>query len=103
MLVLTSFSVWLVRNQSLMEMWWLFTSLARYPREIYTGPWAAQLGRFFSFVVPILLVVNVPASSMVRLLDLPLVAYTVVSTTIMAWLSRRFFLRALRSYRSASS
>ncbi|MFM1801488.1 MAG: hypothetical protein RJA81_840, partial [Planctomycetota bacterium] len=31
MLVLTSFSVWLVRNQSLMEMWWLFSSLARYP------------------------------------------------------------------------
>ncbi len=35
MLVLTSFSVWLVRNQSLMEMWWLFSSLARYPKEIF--------------------------------------------------------------------
>src|SRR5262249_6753670 len=31
MLLLTSCSVWLVRNQSLMEMWWLFSSLARYP------------------------------------------------------------------------
>ncbi|MBV8556682.1 MAG: ABC-2 family transporter protein, partial [Planctomycetaceae bacterium] len=32
MLLLTSLSVWMVRNQSLMEMWWLFSSLARYPR-----------------------------------------------------------------------
>ncbi len=37
MLILTSMSVWLVRNQSLMEMWWLFSSLARYPKEIFLG------------------------------------------------------------------
>src|SRR5262249_30063149 len=43
MLLLTSLSVWLVRNQSLMEMWWLFSSLARYPKEIFAGPWAAPL------------------------------------------------------------
>ena len=34
MLLLTALSVWMVRNQSLMEMWWLFSSLARYPKEI---------------------------------------------------------------------
>ena len=60
--MLTSTSVWLVRNQSLMEMWWLFTSLMRYPREIFAGPWAAPLGWFFTFVLPVLLVVNVPAA-----------------------------------------
>ncbi len=38
MLMLTSLSVWMVRNQSLMEMWWLFSSLARYPKEIFAGP-----------------------------------------------------------------
>ena len=37
MLLLTSLSVWMVRNQSLMEMWWLFTSLMRYPKEIFQG------------------------------------------------------------------
>src|SRR5262249_3811000 len=37
MLALTSISVWMVRNQSLMEMWWLFSSLARYPRDIFTA------------------------------------------------------------------
>ncbi|MBV8130853.1 MAG: ABC-2 family transporter protein, partial [Planctomycetaceae bacterium] len=33
MLILTTFTVWMVRNQSLMEMWWMFSSLARYPKE----------------------------------------------------------------------
>src|SRR5262249_46700487 len=33
LLLLTSASVWFMRNQSLYEMWWLFTTLMRYPRE----------------------------------------------------------------------
>jgi ABC-2 type transport system permease protein len=103
MLLLTSLSVWMVRNQSLMEMWWLFTSLARYPKEIFNNTWAAPLGRFFTFILPILLVSNVPSSSMVRVLDPALVGYTVLATVVLFWASRRFFLRALRSYRSASS
>ncbi|QEH38268.1 hypothetical protein OJF2_68660 [Aquisphaera giovannonii] len=103
MLVLTSLSVWLVRNQSLMEMWWLFTSLARYPREIYKGPWAAALGDVFTFLIPILLVSNVPANVMVRVLDPAMVALTVVSSILLLWFSRAFFQHALRSYRSASS
>jgi len=40
LLLLTSTSVWFVRNQNLMELWWLFTTLMRYPREIYKGTWA---------------------------------------------------------------
>lgn len=103
MLLLTSLSVWMVRNQSLMEMWWLFTSLARYPKEIFTGTWAAPLGRFFTFVLPILLVVNVPASAMVRVFEPRMIAFTLFATVALLWASRRFFLFALRSYRSASS
>jgi ABC-2 type transport system permease protein len=103
MLLLTSLSVWMVRNQSLMEMWWLFTSLARYPKEIFTGTWAAPMGRFFTYVLPILLVSNVPSAAMVRALDPGLVAFTLLATVVLAWASRRFFLHALRSYRSASS
>jgi len=103
MLLLTSLSVWMVRNQSLMEMWWLFSSLARYPREIFAGPWAEPMGLFFTFFVPILVVVNVPANAMVRVLDPAMVAFTVATTVLLLWLSRRFFQYALRSYRSASS
>jgi ABC-2 type transport system permease protein len=103
MLVLTSLSVWMVRNQSLMEMWWLFSSVARYPKEIFAGRWAEPLGAFFTYFMPILIVVNVPSNAMVRVLDPPMIAFIVVATAVLMWLSRRFFHRALRSYRSASS
>jgi ABC-2 type transport system permease protein len=103
MLALTALSVWMVRNQSLMEMWWLFTSLARYPKEIFVGTWAAPMGVFFTFIMPILLVVNVPAAAMVRVLDPKMVGFTLVATVALLWVSRRFFKYALKSYRSASS
>lgn len=102
MMILTSVSVWMVRNQSLMEMWWLFSSLARYPREIFGGG-AEPLGRFFTYVIPILLVSNVPANVMVRFLDRGMVAWTLAVTIASLWVSRWFFQYALRSYRSASS
>jgi ABC-2 type transport system permease protein len=103
MLLLTSVSVWMVRNQSLMEMWWLFSSLARYPKEIFQHTWAESIGRFFTYVLPILLVVNVPARVMVRALEPRMIAFTVAATVASVWASRRFFQHALRSYRSASS
>jgi ABC-2 type transport system permease protein len=104
MLMLASTSVWLVRNQSLYEVWWLFTSLMRYPREIYeTTMWAFYIGRFFTFAVPALLAINVPAASMVKELDRGLLLYAVGSAIVLSWLSRRVFRRALQSYRSASS
>jgi ABC-2 type transport system permease protein len=81
----------------------LFSSVARYPKEIFVGRWAEPLGMFFTFFVPILVVVNVPANAMVRVLDPLMVAFLIVVTGLLLWLSRRFFLRALRSYRSASS
>lgn len=104
MLMLTATSVWLVRNQSLMEMWWLFSSLARYPKEIFAGSRAFEpVGFLFTFILPILLVANVPADAMVRTLSLGMVAYTIGATGILLVVSRWFFRRALRSYRSASS
>ena len=104
MLMLTSLSVWMVRNQGLMEMWWLFSSLARYPKEIFLGAtWAEPLGFVFTFLLPILLVVNVPADTMVRTLDWRMVGYMLAATVVLFLVSRRFFRHALRSYRSASS
>lgn len=104
MLALTSTSVWLVRNQSLMEMWWLFSSLSRYPKEIFLGTgWAEPIGRFFTYILPILLVVNVPAHAMVKAFEPGLIAFTLAATVASVLASRWFFRRALRSYRSASS
>ena len=103
MLVLTSFSVWLVRNQSLMEMWWLFSSLARYPREIFQRGWANSLDVVFTYILPILLVVNVPSRVMVKTIEPKMVGFIMVVTVASLAASRWFFQRALRSYRSASS
>jgi ABC-2 type transport system permease protein len=104
LLLLTSTSVWFLRNQSLWEMWWLFTSLMRYPREIFAGRLAAPLGWFFTFVVPVLIVVNVPANVMAkRLFDPAWIAYLVLAAVVLLYVSRRVFRAALRHYRSASS
>lgn len=103
LLILTSAAIWFTRNQSLFELWWLFTSLMRYPREIFTAGWAYPLGWFFTYVVPILLVVYVPARMMVKVFDQRLVIVTLVATLVLAVGSRRFFRFALRKYRSASS
>jgi ABC-2 type transport system permease protein len=105
LLLLCSASVWFVRNQSLLELWWLFTTLMRHPRQIFDKVWWAQpIGRVFTLVVPILLVVSVPAETMVRVVFDPwAVAGVLVATVILVWLSRWFFFFALRSYRSASS
>src|SRR5205823_6760577 len=89
LLLLTSASVWFMRNQSLFEMWWLFSTLMRYPREIFNTGIAYGAGVFFSFVVPIMLVTNVPASIMIRPFFEPmLVIYTAVATVVVLWLSR---------------
>ncbi len=104
LLILMSASVWLMRNQSLFEMWWLFTTLMRYPREIFKGAWASPAGLFFSFAVPIMLVTNVPARIMVKTLEPSWLAwYALGSAVVVLWLSRRIFRAALQRYRSASS
>jgi len=107
LLLLTSTSIWFMRNQSLYEMWWLFTSLMRYPREIFGRGWAQPMGLFFTFIVPILLVVYVPARVMVRAFEpqwaLWIAGSTLLATVVLLFISRKYFRFALRRYRSASS
>lgn len=102
LLMLTSTAVWFVRNQSLYEMWWLFTSLMRYPRDIFRKNWA-PIGVLFTFVIPVMLVVNVPARTMVKAFEPENAAFAVVVAGLLLFVSRKFFRLALRRYRSASS
>ena len=103
LLLLASTSVWLVRNESLMELWWLFTTLMRYPREIYRNGWSYPIYVLGWYVIPVLLVVNVPADVMVRAAEPGNVALLVAATALLLVVSRLYFFRALRSYSSASS
>ena len=106
MIVLASLSVWLGRNQSLYDFWFYITNFSRYPMEIYHGTFGDVLRLGFTFVIPILIVVNVPARIMAWPLanqDWRLAAVAVVATAASLFVSRRVFLAALGSYRSASS
>lgn len=106
MIALAATSIWLGRNQSLYDFWFYITNFSRYPMEIYDGPWGTPLRQVFTFVVPILVVINVPA----RLMAKPLTAesawmagFGLLATVASVLGSRWIFQRALWSYRSASS
>jgi ABC-2 type transport system permease protein len=106
MIVLAATSVWLGRNQGLYEFWFYITVFARYPRDIYAGSAAGHVLRLvFSYVLPILLVITVPAEVVVgKVLEPSWISVVSLAAAIVGlFLSRRIFYLALKSYRSASS
>jgi ABC-2 type transport system permease protein len=109
MIALAATSVWLGRNQSLYDFWFYITNFSRYPMEIYNTPLGRPLLGFFVFVIPVLVVVNVPARILAQPLrpradwEWPLAAWMVLSTIIAVAASRWLFRKSLKSYRSASS
>jgi ABC-2 type transport system permease protein len=106
MIVLASLSVWLGRNQSLYDFWFYVTNFSRYPMEIYEGPIGTPLRQFFTFLIPVLIVVNVPARLLAKPFEAqywPLAVFALLATVGSLVGSRLVFQRALASYRSASS
>lgn len=106
MITLASTSVWFGRNTGLYDFWFYVTIFARYPSDIYSGSVTAELLRFaFSYIVPILVVMTVPARLIVaKTLEPNWIALSMILTTGLAFLiSRRIFLWSLSHYRSASS
>jgi ABC-2 type transport system permease protein len=106
MIVLASVSVWLGRNQSLYDFWFYITNFSRYPMEIYQGPVGTPLRFAFTFIIPVLIVVNVPARLLAKPLSAgqwPLAGFALLATATGLVVSRWVFQRALGSYRSASS
>jgi ABC-2 type transport system permease protein len=109
MISLAATSIWLGRNQSLYDFWFYITNFSRYPREIYGTAWGLPLQIAFTYIVPVMIVINVPA----RILAQPLgphdgetwfLALLAPGMTLASLLFSRFvFTRALKSYRSASS
>jgi ABC-2 type transport system permease protein len=105
-IMLASTSVWLGRNQTITDYWFYITNFSRYPLEIYAGPFGTPLQVFFTFFIPVLVVVNVPARMLARPLtsgDWRLAGFALVATALMFGAARWVFQRALASYRSASS
>jgi ABC-2 type transport system permease protein len=109
MISLASTSIWLGRNQTLYNFWFYITNFARYPMEIYNRGWGVPIWGLFTFVIPVLVVVNVPARILAQplhprsSLGWPLALFTLAATAMSLILSRWVFQRALSGYRSASS
>ncbi len=103
MICLAATSIWLGRNQTLYNFWFYITNFSRYPMEIYQSFYPLQW--FFTFLIPILIVVNVPARMMAMPLtnDWMLPSFAIFATIFSLLGSRQVFQLALRSYRSASS
>ena len=109
-IALAATSIWLGRNQSLYDFWFYITNFCRYPMEIYQkGVPGWTLWGVFTFVIPILVVINVPARILAQPLrgqhpnDWWLAGFAVGATLVSLWASRYVFKKALLSYRSASS
>ena len=75
----------------------------RYPRENYNYGWSYPLYFVCWYILPVLLVINVPADVMVQAVEPWNIVLLVAATLLMLYVSRRFFFFALRSYSSASS
>lgn len=111
MIVLASTSIWLGRNQQLHSFWFYITNFYRYPMEIYqTNAIGWAFWAVFTFIVPILVVSNVPARVLAQPSGFPFAAwewgfaaYAMFSAVMSVLISRWIFQLALRSYRSASS
>jgi ABC-2 type transport system permease protein len=109
MIALASTSVWLGRNQTLVDFWFYITNFSRYPMEIYSGTWGTPLRLIFTFCIPVLVVVNVPARLLLRPLmpqtpsEWLLPVFTIAAAIFSLIFARWVFQRALWSYRSASS
>lgn len=111
MISLAATSIWLGRNQTLYDFWFYITNFSRYPMEIYQhGVFGWSLWAVFTFVIPVLVVINVPARVLAQPLrpgvnwwDWPLTGFAMLATIGALVASRWVFRRALLSYRSASS
>ena len=96
-------SVWLIRQTGIDHLWFYAVSLARYPAEIYRQFAGGALWFALVFVVPVLMVCNLPANVMVRTFEPFMVVYVLASGVVLLAVSSLVFRIALRYYRSASS
>lgn len=110
MIVMACTSIFMGRNQGLYDFWFYLTVFARYPRSIYDGRDSARfeagemLQFGFTWVVPILLVVTVPARIIVGTLQQPTFAVVAAVAAVGGLLlSKVVFRWSLDHYRSASS
>jgi ABC-2 type transport system permease protein len=97
--MLSTTAFWFVRVENITELFWGFYRAGQFPMTVFPG-WVRL---FFTFIIPIAFITNVPAQAFTGKLESGSVwAALAVSVGLFA-LSRWFWRFALRSYTSASS
>jgi ABC-2 type transport system permease protein len=99
LLMLMSLAFWMTRAQGFINAYYNVFQIARLPREAFHG-----LTRIiFTWTIPLLLIANVPASTLLHGLDATDIGGMVAATAILVLLSTAVFQAGLRRYGSASS
>jgi ABC-2 type transport system permease protein len=101
MLAFVTVSFWTVRTQGITYGYYSLISLARYPDSMFKG-----LAKFvFSWVVPVMVVTNVPARLLIHATSnpWPLLGHLAAAAILMIVASRLLWKTALNRYSSASS
>lgn len=95
-----SLAFWLTSAQGIEGLYFTLTEFSRLPRAAFTGI-ATQM--LFVWLLPVVMITNVPASLLVQGFDLTLSAWLFGSALV--WFAAAVFVfnRGLRSYTSASS
>jgi len=101
MLVFSTASFWMVRSQGLIYGYYSLFNIGRYPDTIYRGLFKLV----FSWLVPIIIVANIPARLLIHAAEnpLPTMLQLVAATLFMLGSTRLMWNAALRHYSSASS
>ena len=99
LLMLMSLAFWMTRAQGFINAYYSVFQIARMPREAFHG--AARIA--FTWAVPLLLVANVPASTLLHGLNARDLAAMAGMTALLVALSTAVFQAGLRRYGSASS
>ena len=101
MFFLATISFWIVRAQGLIYGYFNIFNIARYPDVIFGG-WFKLV---FSWIIPVIIVANVPARILMRSLEQPslLLMQLGIAAIFVVAASRIFWRTALKRYSSASS
>jgi len=98
---LATASIWIVRAQGLIYGYYNVFNVARFPADVFRGAF-----RFvFSWIIPVMLVANVPARLLARGFENPWpeLLHLLAATVLVVGGTRLFWFFALRRYASASS
>ncbi|MEA3213186.1 MAG: viologen exporter family transport system permease protein [Chthoniobacter sp.] len=98
---LATVAFWIVRAQGLIYGYYNVFNIARYPDVVFRGAFRI----IFSYLIPVILVANVPTRTLARAFEAPWVglAQLAGATLFILLASRAFWQFALRRYSSASS